>query len=69
MRGKGWIIMKVWTVKFKSYNREDYYETVSGKDEKEALENAKRLTVKKDDRDEIEWITEDNTNGLGGYPW
>ncbi|MCM3703812.1 hypothetical protein [Paenibacillus macerans] len=61
--------MKVWTVKFNSYNREDYYETVSGKDEKEAFKNAQRLTVKRDDRDKVEWIKEDPTKGLGGYPW
>ncbi|MFB5761041.1 hypothetical protein [Paenibacillus medicaginis] len=51
--------MKAWTVKFKSYNKVDYCETVSGKDEKEARKNAQRLTVKKDDRDKIEWIKED----------
>lgn len=53
--------MKVWTVKFKGYNMPDYYEVVSGRDEEEAYENAQRLTIKKDDRDEIEWIEEDST--------
>lgn len=58
--------MKVWTVKFKSYNREDYCETVSAKDEKQAYKDAQKMTVKHDDRDTIEWIKEDRTDGLGG---
>lgn len=53
--------MKVWTVKFRGYNTPDYYEVVSARDEKEAYENAQRLTVKKSDWDEIEWIAEDLT--------
>lgn len=61
--------MKAWTVKFKSYNRLDYEATVSGRNEKEALKNAQRATVRKDDRDKIEWIREDGSHGLGGYPW
>ena len=51
--------MKAWTVKFRSYNKEDYCETVSGKDEKEARKNAMRPTVRRDDRDTILWIKED----------
>lgn len=59
-------VMKTWTVKFKSVNKSDYCETVSGKDEKEAFKNAQRMTVKNDDRDKVEWIREDRTDGLGG---
>lgn len=53
------IIMKAWTVKFKSYNREDYCETVSGKNEIETRKNANKMVIKHDDRDKIESITED----------
>lgn len=53
--------MKVWTVKFKGYNTPDYYETVSGRDEEEAYQNAQRLTIKKDDRDTVVSIEEDPT--------
>lgn len=52
--------MKAWTVKFQSYNGKDYCETVSGRNEQEAFKNAQRMTVKKDDRDKIEWIKEDH---------
>lgn len=51
--------MKAWTVKFKSFNREDYCETVSGRNEQEAFKNAQSMTIKRDDRDKIEWIKED----------
>jgi hypothetical protein len=51
--------MKAWTVKFKSVNQDDYCETVSGRDEKEAFKNAQRMTIKRDDRDKVEWIKED----------
>lgn len=51
--------MKTWTVKFNSFNRKDYSETVSGKDEKEARKNAHRMTIKHDDRDTVAWIKED----------
>jgi hypothetical protein len=53
--------MKAWTVKFKSFNREDYGETVSGKNEKEARKNANKMVIKHDDRDTIESIEEDTT--------
>jgi hypothetical protein len=53
--------MKAWTVKFKSFNREDYCETVSGKNEVEARKNANKMVIKHDDRDKIESIEEDTT--------
>lgn len=55
------IMMKNWEVKFNSYNRQDYYKTVSGKNKKEARKYANRLTIKKDDRDKIEFIREDTS--------
>jgi hypothetical protein len=61
MRTKELIKMKAWTVKFKSFNKEDYQETVSGKNEKEARKNANYYTVRRDQRDMIESITEDTT--------
>ncbi|MFB5759060.1 hypothetical protein [Paenibacillus medicaginis] len=51
--------MKAWTVKFKSYNKKDYCETVSGRDEQEARKNAQRPVIKRDDRDVIMWVKED----------
>lgn len=51
--------MKAWTVKFKGYNRPDYCETVSGKDEFDARKNARKATIRHDDRDLILWIKED----------
>lgn len=58
--------MKVWTVKFKSVNAQDYYETVSANNEQEARKAAQRMTVKHDDRDYVMWVKEDTSDGLGG---
>lgn len=50
--------MKTYTVKFRSFNREDYTETVSGKNEQDAFKNANRMTIKRDDRDKVISIVE-----------
>ena len=59
--------MKTYEVKFESFNRLDYTELVSAKNEKEAFKIAKK--AKKDDRDKILSIKIEPSNGLGGYPW
>lgn len=61
--------MKVYEVKFKSYNRLDYEEFVSAKNLKDAYRHAQKMTVKKDDRDIIKSIRIEPTKALGGYPW
>lgn len=52
--------MSLYEVKFESYNRENYSEMVSGKNEKDARKAANKLTIKHDDRDKILSITERN---------
>ena len=49
--------MEAWNVKYKSFNREDYVEVVSGKDQKDAFKNAKKSLYRRDDRDIIQHVT------------
>lgn len=60
--------MKVYEIKFESYNRLDYVDFVTAKNEKEAFKIAKKH-AKKDDRDKIVLVKLDPSKGLGGYPW
>lgn len=53
--------MKAWSVKYQSFNKKDYIETVSGRDELEARKNAKKAIYRKDDRDVIISVKEDTS--------
>lgn len=55
---------KLYSVKFQSFNKEDYYENVVAKDEKEARKLALKATVRHDDRDKILDVKEDHFSGV-----
>ena len=59
--------MRTWDVKFKSYNRNDYTEVVSARDEKEARTKANKAVIRHDDRDVIMWVKECKMSGWGSY--
>lgn len=52
--------MNTYVVKFQSFNRTDYEEMVSAKNENDAYKAAQKMVVKHDDRDKIISVTERN---------
>ena len=52
--------MNTYVVKYQSFNRANYSEMVSAKNEKDAFKAAQKMVVKHDDRDVILSVTEHN---------